>query len=72
MWEGYVKWISFCFYSVLKLEEIGMWEGDYLLYLGELSILDYVFLIMNKVNVIYCFVYELFDLKWKDVGEYIF
>lgn len=72
MYEGYIKWSSICFYIVLKLEEIGMKEGDFLLYVGEVNILDYFLLVINKGNMIYCFVYELLDLCWKEIGEYIF
>ena len=69
--EGYVKRTSLRSYSASKPEEIGMREGDYLLYSGELSTLDHVLLITNKANVIYRPVHELPDLKWKDAGEHI-
>ncbi|WP_165005901.1 MULTISPECIES: DNA topoisomerase IV subunit A [unclassified Enterococcus] len=69
--EGYVKRTSLRSYSASKPEEIGMREGDYLLYSGELSTLDHLLLITNKANVIYRPVHELPDLKWKDAGEHI-
>ncbi|EMF0149246.1 DNA topoisomerase IV subunit A [Enterococcus hirae] len=69
--EGYVKRTSLRSYSASKPEEIGMREGDYLLYSGELNTLDHVLLITNKANVIYRPVHELPDLKWKDAGEHI-
>ncbi|WP_143353531.1 DNA topoisomerase IV subunit A, partial [Enterococcus faecium] len=56
--EGYVKRTSLRSYSASKPEEIGMREGDYLLYSGELSTLDHVLLITNKANVIYRPVHE--------------
>ena len=68
---GYVKRTSLRSYSASKPEEIGMREGDYLLYSGELNTLDHVLLITNKANVIYRPVHELPDLKWKDAGEHI-
>ncbi|MDA3974556.1 DNA topoisomerase IV subunit A [Enterococcus thailandicus] len=69
--EGYVKRSSLRSYSASKPEEIGMREGDYLLYTGELSTLDHVLFVTNKANVIYRPVHELPDLKWKEVGEHI-
>lgn len=69
--EGYVKRTSLRSYSASKPEEIGMREGDYLLYSGELNTLDHLFLVTNKANVIYRPVHELPDLKWKDAGEHI-
>ncbi|MBF8807865.1 MAG: DNA topoisomerase IV subunit A [Enterococcus lacertideformus] len=69
--EGYVKRTSLRSYSASKPEEIGMREGDYLLYSGELNTLDHLLLITSKANVIYRPVHELPDLKWKDAGEHI-
>lgn len=69
--EGYVKRTSLRSYSASKPEEIGMREGDYLLYAAELNTLDHLLLITNKANVIYRPVHELPDLKWKDAGEHI-
>ncbi|MBE9887064.1 DNA topoisomerase IV subunit A [Enterococcus durans] len=69
--EGYVKRTSLRSYSASKPEEIGMREGDYLLYSGELNTLDHLLLVTNKANVIYRPVHELPDLKWKDAGEHI-
>ncbi|MFL0440708.1 DNA topoisomerase IV subunit A [Enterococcus pernyi] len=69
--EGYVKRTSLRSYSASKPEEIGMREGDYLLYAGELNTLEHLLLVTNKANVIYRPVHELPDLKWKDAGEHI-
>ncbi len=69
--EGYVKRTSLRSYSASKPEEIGMREGDYLLYSGELNTLDHILLVTNKANVIYRPIHELPDLKWKDAGEHI-
>lgn len=69
--EGYVKRTSLRSYSASKPEEIGMREGDYLLYSGEMNTLDHLLLVTNKANVIYRPIHELPDLKWKDAGEHI-
>lgn len=69
--EGYVKRSSLRSYSASSPEEIGMKEGDFLLYSGQVNTLDHVLLFTNKANVIYRPVHELPDLRWKDVGEHI-
>lgn len=69
--EGYIKRSSLRSYSASKPDEIGMKEGDFLLYTGEVNTLDHILLITNKANVIYRPVHELPDLKWKEIGEHI-
>ncbi|MGX7243368.1 DNA topoisomerase IV subunit A [Enterococcus quebecensis] len=69
--EGYIKRSSLRSYSASKPEEIGMKEGDFLLYTGEVNTLDHILLITNKANVIYRPVHELPDLRWKEIGEHI-
>lgn len=69
--EGYIKRSSLRSYSASKPEEVGMKEGDFLLYTGEVNTLDHILLITNKANVIYRPVHELPDLRWKEIGEHI-
>ncbi|MGG5358697.1 MULTISPECIES: DNA topoisomerase IV subunit A [unclassified Enterococcus] len=69
--EGYIKRSSLRSFSASKPEEIGMREGDRLMYAGELNTLDHLLMITNKANVIYRPVHELPDLRWKEVGEHI-
>jgi topoisomerase-4 subunit A len=69
--EGYIKRSSLRSYSASKPEEIGMKEGDFLLFTGEVNTLDHILLITNKANVIYRPIHELPDLKWKEIGEHI-
>ncbi|MFV0559735.1 MAG: DNA topoisomerase IV subunit A [Enterococcus sp.] len=69
--EGYVKRSSMRSYSASKPEEIGMRDGDYLLFAQEMNTLDHVLFVTNKANVIYRPVHELPDLKWKEIGEHI-
>ncbi|MTD38893.1 DNA topoisomerase IV subunit A [Erwinia sp. CPCC 100877] len=69
--EGYIKRSSLRSYSASKPEEIGMKDGDFLLFTGEVNTLDHILLITNKANVIYRPVHELPDLKWKEIGEHI-
>lgn len=69
--DGYVKRSSLRSYGASKPEEVGMKEGDALLYSHQLNTLDHLLLVTNKGNVIYRPVHELADLKWKDLGEHI-
>jgi topoisomerase-4 subunit A len=69
--EGYVKRSSLRSFSASKPEEIGMKEGDYLIYSGQVNTLDHVLMFTNKGNVIYRPIHELPDLRWKDIGEHI-
>ncbi|MBO0472764.1 DNA topoisomerase IV, A subunit [Enterococcus sp. DIV0840] len=69
--EGYIKRSSIRSYSASKPEEVGMKDGDFLLYTGEVNTLDHILLITNKANVIYRPVHELPDLRWKEIGEHI-
>lgn len=69
--EGYIKRSSLRSYSASKPEEIGMKEGDFLLYAGEVNTLDHLLLVTNKANMIYRPIHELPDLKWKEIGEHI-
>lgn len=68
--EGYVKRASKRSYSstdgvpVLK-------EGDYVLGMYELNTLDTVLLFTDLGNYLFVPVYEIPDLKWKDLGKHI-
>jgi topoisomerase-4 subunit A len=69
--DGYVKRSSLRSYGASKPEEIGMKEGDSLLYSNQMNTLDHLLLVTNKGNTIYRPFHELPDLKWKDLGEHI-
>ncbi|MGM0124441.1 DNA topoisomerase IV, A subunit [Enterococcus sp. AZ194] len=69
--EGYIKRSSLRSYSASKPEELGMKDGDFVLYTGQANTLDHLLLITNKANVIYRPIHELPDLKWKEIGEHI-
>ena len=49
--EGYIKRSSIRSYTASKPEEIGMKEGDFLLYAGEVNTLDHLLLVTNKRNM---------------------
>lgn len=69
--EGYIKRSSLRSYAASNPDELGMKEGDFVLFSQQMNTLDHLLLITNKGNVIYRPVHELPDLKWKDIGEHI-
>ncbi len=68
--EGYVKRVSLRSYSATE-ENTTLKEGDYVLGLFELNTLDTVLLFTDFGNYLYVPVYELPDLKWKEMGKHI-
>ena len=69
--EGYVKRSSLRSYAASKPDELGMKDGDYVLYSAQANTLDHLLLITNKGNVIYRPIHELPDMRWKEIGEHI-
>ncbi len=68
--EGYVKRVSIRSYSASE-EETGLKEKDYVIGLYEANTMDTLLLFTDLGNFLYIPVYELPDLKWKDLGKHI-
>jgi topoisomerase-4 subunit A len=68
--EGYVKRVSTRSYSASQ-EETGLKDKDYPIGLYEASTMDTLILFTSLGNFLYVPVYELPDLKWKDLGKHI-
>lgn len=69
--EGYVKRTSYRSYSASNGQDFGMKESDRLLSQMEMNTTDVLLLFTRKGNYLYCPVYELPDIRWKDVGQHI-
>ncbi|OQO99615.1 DNA gyrase subunit A [Geobacillus sp. 44C] len=69
--EGYVKRTSYRSYSASNGQDFGMKESDRLLSLMEMNTTDVLLLFTRQGNYLYCPVYELPDIRWKDVGQHI-
>lgn len=67
--EGYVKRVSLRSYD--KETETVIKDGDYIIGRYKMSTLDTVLLFTNMGNYLYVPVYELPDLKWKELGKHI-
>lgn len=69
--DGYIKRTSLRSYSASNGQDIGMKEGDRLLGMFEMNTTHTLLLFTNKGNYLYCPVYELPDIRWKDLGQHI-
>ena len=69
--EGYVKRTSKRSYASSNGEDITLKENDYIIGLYEMNTLNTILVFTNTGNYLYIPVYELPDLKWKDMGKHI-
>ncbi|MBM6613769.1 DNA topoisomerase IV subunit A [Desemzia sp. RIT804] len=69
--EGYIKRSSLRSYSASPAEEVGIKEGDYPIFVDKLTTLEHLLIFTTKGNVIYRPVYELRDVKWKEMGNHL-
>ncbi len=69
--EGYVKRVSTRSYAASNTEETGLKELDYPIGIYETNTMDTLILFTDLGNYLYIPVYELPDLKWKDLGKHI-
>ena len=68
--EGYVKRTSIRSYQASD-KDPELKEMDYIIGLYELNTMDIVLLFTDLGNYLYLPVYELPDLKWKDLGKHV-
>ena len=68
--DGYIKRVSSRSYSASDNEPT-LKEGDYVIMLANMNTLDVLLLFTDKGNYLYLPVYEVPDLKWKDLGKHI-
>ena len=68
--DGYVKRSSLRSYQATN-DETTLKENDYIIGLYEVNTMDTILMFTDKGNYIYIPVYELPDLKWKDLGKHI-
>ena len=67
--DGYVKRVSKRSYN--KDEETLTKEGDYIIGIYELNTLDTLLMFTTLGNYLYVPVYEMPDLKWKELGKHV-
>jgi topoisomerase-4 subunit A len=69
--DGYVKRVSYKSYSASKEEETSLKEGDYVIGIYEMNTLNTILLFTSLGNYLYLPVYEVPDMKWKELGKHI-
>ena len=68
--DGYVKRVSRRSYS--SSDDItGLKDQDYILGIYEVNTMDTLLLFTDKGNYLYVPIYEIPDMKWKDIGKHI-
>ncbi|WP_428004104.1 DNA topoisomerase IV subunit A [Apilactobacillus kunkeei] len=69
--DGYLKRSSVRSYKASEVEENGLKEDDYPIFLEQMTTLQHLFMFTNKGNLIYRPVHEITDARWKETGEHI-
>lgn len=69
--DGYVKRTSYRSYSAVSSDMPTLKDSDYIIGMYELNTMDTLLMFTNKGNYIYIPVYDLPDLKWKELGKHI-
>lgn len=69
--DGYVKRTSLRSYNSSDDNSITLKDGDYVLGQFEVNTMDTILIFTDLGNYLYVPVYELPDLKWKELGKHI-
>ncbi|HDX9590653.1 TPA: DNA topoisomerase IV subunit A [Bacillus pseudomycoides] len=69
--EGYVKRTGWRSHNASNGKDFGMKEGDILLERFDTNTTATILLFTNKGNYIYLPVYEMPDIRWKDLGQHV-
>ena len=68
--DGYIKRVSQRSYST-NTEETSLKDGDYVLGLYSINTADTVLVFTNMGNYLYLPVYDIPEVKWKDMGKHV-
>ena len=69
--EGYVKRVSMRSFGASCEEDTGLKDKDYPIGIYEANTMDTLLVFTDLGNFLYIPVYELPDLKWKDLGKHL-
>ena len=69
--EGYVKRTSIRSYAASNMEDLTLKENDYVVGLYNMNTMDTLLIFTNLGNYLYIPVYEIPDLKWKELGKHM-
>ena len=68
--DGYIKRVSQRGYDA-NTEDTALKDGDYIIGLYSVSTLDTILVFTDKGNYLYIPVYEVPEVKWKDLGKHV-
>ena len=68
--DGYVKRVSVRSYST-NTEETGLKDGDYIVGLYNINTQETVLIFTDNGNYLFLPVYEIPEVKWKDIGKHV-
>ena len=68
--DGYIKRVSQRSYST-NTDETSLKDGDYVIGLYSISTIDTILIFTDKGNYLYLPVYDIPELKWKDMGKHV-
>lgn len=69
--DGYLKRSSIRSYKASDIEENGLKEDDYPIFLNKMTTLEHLYMFTNKGNLIYRPVNEIEEARWKETGQHI-
>ena len=69
--EGYIKRTSLRSFAASNPDDITLKENDYIIGTYNMNTLDVLLVFTNLGNYLYIPVYEIPDLKWKDLGKHM-
>ena len=69
--DGYQKRSSIRSYKASDVEENGLKEDDYPIFLNKMTTLEHLYMFTNKGNLIYRPVHEIEEARWKETGQHI-
>lgn len=69
--EGYIKRVPIRSYSSSNGEETALKENDYIIGMYNICTNDYVLVYTNKGNYLELSVYDIPEVKWKELGKHI-
>ncbi len=69
--DGYVKRVSNRSYSSSDNEEVVLKDNDYVIGIYNMNTMDTLLMFTDLGNYLYVPVYEIPDLKWKELGKHI-
>ena len=69
--DGYIKRTSLRSYGASTMEDLTLKENDYVVGIYNMNTMDTLLIFTNLGNYLYIPVYEIPDLKWKELGKHM-